>query len=116
MPKRATRRVGTTQTFDGETLVAYSLALNSGIFPADVERATNLNFANVELSEISGIKWHDLDGDGVFDVGEPPLPGWSIYLDLNNNNNPDGGEPLHGDGCQRRVSLYGRGRRRLQGP
>ena len=88
------KAVGTTQMFDGESYVVYSLALNSGIFPEDVERATNLNFANVELSDISGIKWNDLNGDGVFDQGEPPLSGWSIYLDLNQNNNPDVDEPL----------------------
>ncbi len=35
--------------------------------------------------EIHGIKWLDLDGDGRIDDGEPPLPGVTIYLDLNNN-------------------------------
>ena len=31
--------------------------------------------------EISGYKWNDLNGDGVWDGGEPPLEGWTINLD-----------------------------------
>jgi hypothetical protein len=30
--------------------------------------------------EISGYKWNDLNGDGVWDIGEPPLEGWTINL------------------------------------
>ena len=29
---------------------------------------------------ISGMKWEDLDNDGVMDEGEPPLSGWRIYV------------------------------------
>ncbi|NUQ63569.1 MAG: VCBS repeat-containing protein [Pirellulales bacterium] len=36
--------------------------------------------------EIRGSKWNDLDADGQWDQPEEPgLPGWTIYLDLNNN-------------------------------
>lgn len=31
-------------------------------------------------SSISGQKWNDLDGDGVKDLGEPGLSGWTIVL------------------------------------
>ncbi len=31
--------------------------------------------------EIRGRMWHDLDGDGIRDDGEPPLEGWTIFLD-----------------------------------
>ncbi len=34
---------------------------------------------------LSGVKFNDLDRDGVMDAGEPPLPGWTITL--------QGGEP-----------------------
>ncbi|MEB3218005.1 MAG: S8 family serine peptidase, partial [Nostocales cyanobacterium 94392] len=44
------------------------------------------------LGEISGIKWNDLDGDGVRDSGEPGLQGWTIYLDQNQNGQLDSGE------------------------
>ncbi len=33
-------------------------------------------------SGISGYKWHDLDGDGVWDDGEPPLENWTIWVDV----------------------------------
>src|SRR5688572_3398884 len=34
---------------------------------------------------IAGTKFADLDGDGRRDAGEPGLSGWTIYLDLNQN-------------------------------
>lgn len=30
---------------------------------------------------ITGAKWEDLDNDGVWDAGEPAIPGWTIFLD-----------------------------------
>ncbi|MFB2896140.1 beta strand repeat-containing protein [Aerosakkonemataceae cyanobacterium BLCC-F50] len=44
-------------------------------------------------TEIRGIKWNDLNGDRIRNIGEPGLAGWTIYLDLNNNSKPDSGEP-----------------------
>jgi len=49
---------------------------------------TGLDFTNHELdrSLLRGAKWNDLDGDGWWDtVLEPPLSGWEIFLDSNNN-------------------------------
>jgi len=46
--------------------------------------ATNIDFGNkkntVQVSEICGIKFNDLNGNGVKDTGEPGLPGWTITL------------------------------------
>ena len=43
---------------------------------------------------ISGTKYHDIDGDGATPPdGEPTLAGWKLYIDLNNNNLLDAGEP-----------------------
>jgi hypothetical protein len=39
-----------------------------------------VTFGNRGALSISGAKWHDLDGDGVWDAGEPGLPGWTIQL------------------------------------
>jgi hypothetical protein len=47
----------------------------------------------VNRASKSGYKWHDLDADGVWDVGEPGLEGWTIYVDLNDNNTWNVGEP-----------------------
>jgi hypothetical protein len=42
---------------------------------------------------ICGSKWNDLNGDGLYDAGEPYLSGWTIYLDINQNGRLDPGEP-----------------------
>ncbi|MBN1779857.1 T9SS type A sorting domain-containing protein [bacterium] len=43
---------------------------------------------------VYGSKWHDLDGNRQWDAGEPPLPGWTIWLDLNHNGIQDAGDPV----------------------
>lgn len=50
-------------------------------------------FLNVLPNRITGIKYHDINGNGSKDPGEPGLQGWRIYVDLNNNGTYDGGEP-----------------------
>jgi len=37
-------------------------------------------FGNFACATISGVKWEDLNGDGVKDAGEPTLPDWTINL------------------------------------
>jgi hypothetical protein len=50
----------------------YAFELNGGAFGID--------FGNVETGSISGVKFDDLDGDGVKDPGEPGLNDWIIQL------------------------------------
>ena len=67
------------------------MALDSGEQPEEVEIGTNINFGNIELSEISGIKWEDLNGDGdAMDEGEvePFVTGLSAITDI--TFGPDG--------------------------
>ena len=46
----------------------------------------HVDFGNHALpGSIHGQKWHDLNGDGVKDPGEPGLQGWTIFLDENGN-------------------------------
>ncbi len=47
------------------------------------------DFGNYQLASISGHKWNDADVDGVWDVGELPLPGRTIYVDLDNDGQWD---------------------------
>jgi hypothetical protein len=42
---------------------------------------------------IRGLKFHDENGNAVRDMGEPGLPGWTIYIDQNNNGVLDSNEP-----------------------
>ena len=78
------------QTFpNANNLNRHFVALTGG------QSAMNVNFANVrgDEGEIHGVKWRDLDGDGVRDPGEPGVVGVTIYADLNNNMMLDAGEP-----------------------
>lgn len=51
-------------------------------------------WASFEGFSISGYKWNDLSGDGIWDGGEPGLEDWQIYIDVNDNNLFDAGEPI----------------------
>jgi len=54
---------------------------------------TGIEFGNmIHTGEIRGVKWHDQDRDGVKDTGEPLLPGWTIFLDTDNDGQLDAGE------------------------
>jgi len=44
------------------------------------------------LGRISGVKYNDLNANGVRDIGEPGLANWRIYLDANNNGVLNAGE------------------------
>ncbi len=48
-----------------------------------------VDFGNFRLGSISGMKFNDLNHDGIRDPGEPGLPGWSIDLDGNGDGVPD---------------------------
>ncbi|WP_026795717.1 MULTISPECIES: DUF4347 domain-containing protein [Planktothrix] len=45
------------------------------------------------LGSINGIKFNDLNANGILDIGEPGIAGIAIYLDLNNNSTLDTNEP-----------------------
>ncbi|MEG4090313.1 SdrD B-like domain-containing protein [Microcoleus sp. Pol12B4] len=42
---------------------------------------------------ISGRKFNDINANGILDVGEPGIPGFTIYIDINRNNTFDINEP-----------------------
>jgi hypothetical protein len=51
-----------------------------------------VNFGNAVLNGISGVKFNDLNGDGIRQAGEPGLGGFTIFLDSNDNGVRDGTE------------------------
>jgi serine-aspartate repeat-containing protein C/D/E len=65
----------------------------------------NVNFGNVQVGTISGIKFNDLNANGILDTGEPTLPNWQIFLDLNNNGTRDSNEPLTSTNAQGNYSF-----------
>ncbi|MCA9246607.1 MAG: tandem-95 repeat protein [Planctomycetales bacterium] len=56
-------------------------------------RLYDLVWQAVPANSIGGVLWSDLNGDRVRNLGEPPLVDWSVYLDENNNEQFDAGEP-----------------------
>ncbi|MFI4913001.1 MAG: GLUG motif-containing protein [Sedimentisphaeraceae bacterium JB056] len=54
-----------------------------------------LDFGNKEvgMADICGYKFEDVDADGIWDDGEPTLPGWMIFLDTNDDGVWQSGEP-----------------------
>ncbi len=62
-------------------------------FVAQSGQNQSFTFINFNNGQISGDKFNDINGDGNQDEGELNLPGWTIYLDTNNNGQLDSGEP-----------------------
>ncbi|MFL5328347.1 MAG: SdrD B-like domain-containing protein [Gemmataceae bacterium] len=69
-----------------------ALASFNGTPPLGITVDPQLNFGNFTLGSISGIKFDDLNQNGVRDVGEGTLAGFVIYFDANNNSLRDAGE------------------------
>ncbi|NQU76041.1 MAG: hypothetical protein HQ546_07005, partial [Planctomycetes bacterium] len=65
----------------------------TGTTITSAELSDGVFFGNALPVTISGQKWYDLDADGIRDVGEPGLAGWTIYIDSNANGLFDPGEP-----------------------
>ena len=53
-----------------------------------------VDFGNLpQPGQVRGQQFHDLDRDGLQDIGEPGLDGWTVYVDLNDNNILEPAEP-----------------------
>lgn len=61
----------------------------------------DLTWNTAQFASVSGHSWFDINADGIQNNDEPNLPGWTIYADLNHNNQLDPNEPstitLHDD-------------------
>ncbi len=58
----------------------YSFAVNTGPFGDPPETAQVSLTLILEGGNITGMKFNDLNGNGIMDAGEPGLPGWKIIL------------------------------------
>ncbi|MGE0377399.1 MAG: SdrD B-like domain-containing protein, partial [Planctomycetaceae bacterium] len=69
--------------------------------------AENLNFGFYVPAEVRGDSFNDLNGNAAWDVGEPALVGWTVYLDQNVNGTFDDGEPSATTGADGSYILSG---------
>jgi hypothetical protein len=63
--------------------------------PNETVTCTFTNTKNAPTNQkgsISGIKFEDMNGNGIQDTGDKPLSGWTIYIDSNNNSKKDKGD------------------------
>ncbi|OYP33126.1 Ig-like domain-containing protein [Rhodopirellula sp. MGV] len=83
---------GVTYTVVAETPEQY--AASTATERVVTAGATNVNFGFTKvISDVAGVKWADMNGNGLFDANESGLEGVYIYLDLDNDGRPDLGEP-----------------------
>src|SRR5947207_2157791 len=66
----------------------YAITVTSG------SSETGNDFGNFQQGTKSGVKFNDLNGNGVKEPGDPGLSGWTIraYTDTNGNGSLDAGE------------------------
>lgn len=60
--------------------------------PSSGETLSGVKIGKYELATISGVKFHDFNGDGIRQPGEMGLENWTIFLDANRNDVLDAGE------------------------
>ncbi|MEG4089736.1 DUF4347 domain-containing protein [Microcoleus sp. Pol12B4] len=86
--------VGSGRHFVREDVpTGFSQTAGPTFYPINPVSGTNItaqDFGNFQLGKISGIKFNDLNKNGIQDApAEQPLGGWTIYLDANNNGVQD---------------------------
>ncbi|HEX3601183.1 MAG TPA: proprotein convertase P-domain-containing protein, partial [Lacipirellulaceae bacterium] len=67
------------------SVLTQSVTVNSG------QATDGVDFGNHPLpGSIRGQLWYDTNGDGIKDPGEPPLEGWTVFLDTNHDGTLNG--------------------------
>ena len=64
----------------------------SSVFAVALGENLTWDVGLVKLGSISGVVWHDVDGDGQRQDVEPLLSGWTVFLDVNGNGTLDPSE------------------------
>ncbi|NLF06927.1 MAG: hypothetical protein GX594_02975, partial [Pirellulaceae bacterium] len=80
----------------GQTFARFRLATQQTLLPTGgaIDGEVEDYMVNIEPTpgNILGFVYNDLDGDGVRDLDETGLEGWTIYIDANTNGQFDDGE------------------------
>ncbi|HKP88982.1 MAG TPA: SdrD B-like domain-containing protein [Thermoleophilaceae bacterium] len=77
----------------GYTCTAPGGCAHSAVTLTSGGSVTERDFGDAPAGRVSGVKFEDVNANGVRDGGEPGLPGWTVYVDLNGNSSLDAGEP-----------------------
>lgn len=85
-PVREQMVAGWTQSLGGSYVVTFE---SRGVYGIECP----FEFGNWTTASKAGMKFHDLNANGVRDDGEPGLSGWTIYVDYNGNGIHDTNEP-----------------------
>jgi hypothetical protein len=65
-----------------------------GAVTINIGETKTCNITNSDLpASISGMKFEDMNGNGIKDAGDNGLSGWTIFLDTNGDGDLDGSEP-----------------------
>jgi protocatechuate 3,4-dioxygenase beta subunit len=65
----------------------YTVSLGTG------EAAAGIDFGDYQPVTLSGQVFHDLNGNGTHDPGEPGLAGWTVYVDVTGSGVFDPSDP-----------------------
>jgi subtilisin-like proprotein convertase family protein len=77
----------------GQTLPAAQGGYTVNVTLGNLTRVFDeIDFGEATSGLVSGVKFHDVNRNGVRDGSEAGLAGWTIYADANNNNQFDPGE------------------------
>lgn len=81
-------------TFNITAFTPAQFAATTSTVVAAASGQTNVDFGFVQvISDVTGTKFADTNGNGLFDTTESGVEGVYIYLDLDGDDRPDLGEP-----------------------
>ena len=83
---------GVTYNIIANTPAQFAATIPTTRFAAGGDAGVDFGFAQV-IPDVTGTKWADTNGNGIFDATESGVEGVYIYLDLDGDNRPDLGEP-----------------------
>ncbi|MCA9137092.1 MAG: cadherin-like domain-containing protein [Planctomycetales bacterium] len=83
---------GPTYNIIAQTPPQFAATIPTVRFAAGGDTGVDFGFTQV-ISDVTGTKFADVNGNGIFDTTESGIEGVYIYLDLDGDNRPDLGEP-----------------------
>ncbi|NIM52049.1 MAG: hypothetical protein GTN62_01220 [Gemmatimonadales bacterium] len=99
--------VQSASRLDGTYLDPVQKAVSVDVLAIEPGETHEIVFGNWKFSTKSGMKFNDLNANGVKDADEPGLEGWTIFVDYNDNGSLDEGEPSAVTGSDGTYTITG---------